>query len=256
MTSTSRMLYDNHYSWRQKSIHPKEHHFACVSEDTSWILAVWDQARLVCVVATQLESICHNQIFQTTKLPFCYGNHNFATYSHMKAALLDRRNHWTGRTIHGRSFCLSLTSRWSCPGIRLDGRLCNCHCRWNCYCFRKMIAFLPYWFGRWQRWNRRFICFEFLSVAARICFGFLSVAVCSCICWDRQQRRWSKGMIFQQRRWEQSPHTSCVQETPWCVAGWQQHSDAPATTSDSQCRSNNNYPLRKMMTVRATKTSF
>jgi hypothetical protein len=62
-----------------------------VSEDTSWILAVWDLARLICVVITLLESICHQQISGTKNLPFCYSNLDFATIFNKKAALLDRR---------------------------------------------------------------------------------------------------------------------------------------------------------------------
>jgi hypothetical protein len=75
-----------------------------VSEDTSRILAVPDLARPVCVENTQVESIFLKQIFWTTNLSFCYGDLDFTTIFNKKAALLDRRKHCNGRTIHSRSF--------------------------------------------------------------------------------------------------------------------------------------------------------
>ena len=163
------MLYINH-TWREKSIHQQHqiscalYIYICVHRDKLDPCSLgWCKAGLCSIQSTRIH--WHQQIFRTKNLLFCYSNHNFPTFFHVKAVLLDRRKHWTGRTIHGRSFCLSLTWSCSCHWIRLDGRLCNCHCRRNCYSFREMIAFIPYWFGGWQRWDRRVICFGFLSVA-------------------------------------------------------------------------------------------
>ena len=58
------------FTLQNSSLFTVQRAFACVSQDTSWILTIQDQTRSVCVEFTQLESIFHQQIWCTTNLPF------------------------------------------------------------------------------------------------------------------------------------------------------------------------------------------
>jgi hypothetical protein len=122
LTLTSRFLYittlqEDRIAETRKNISQfsVQRGFACVPKDTSWILAVWYQARLVCVEITQLESIFLHQIFRTKHLPtFCYSNHNFTTFFHVKAAFLHRRMNSIGER---RTELAGLSTVHHSPGL-------------------------------------------------------------------------------------------------------------------------------------------